>query len=149
MQESATERTTIERPWPHCLEVALDFERYPEWARDVKSAEVLERDGEGLGLLVAYRAAAMGRSARYTLRYTYEHDPARITWVLDQGDIVRRLDGQYRFESGADDAGSTEVTYRLDVELAVPLPGFVKRRAESKIMTTALNELKRRCEADG
>jgi len=41
------------------------------------------------------------------------------------------------------------VTYRLDVELAVPLPGFVKRRAESKIMTTALNELKRRCETDG
>jgi len=68
MAESATERTTIERPWQHCLDVALDFERYPEWARDVKSAEVLERDGDGLGLLVAYRAAAMGRSARYTLR---------------------------------------------------------------------------------
>ena len=149
MAESATERTTIDRPWQHCLEVALDFERYPEWARDVKSAEILERDDEGRGLRVAYRATAMGRSARYTLRYDYEDEPARITWVLDQGDIVRRLDGQYRFEAVAGDPESTEVTYRLDVELAMPLPGFVKRRAESKIMTTALNELKRRCEADG
>jgi len=33
------------------------------------------------------------------------------------------------------------------VEMAVPLPGFIKRRAEGKIMTTALDELKRRCEA--
>jgi uncharacterized membrane protein len=147
MAESATERTTIGRPWERCLEVALDFERYPEWARDVKSVEVLERDGQGRGDRVAFRAAAMGRSARYTLRYTYADDPARMLWNLEQGDILRRLDGEYRFEPVAGDPGSTEVTYRLDAELAIPLPGFVKRRAESKIMTTALNELRRRCEA--
>ena len=34
----------------------------------------------------------------------------------------------------------------LEAELAVPLPGFIKRRAESKIMTTALEELRHRCE---
>jgi hypothetical protein len=32
--------------------------------------------------------------------------------------------------------------YHLTVELVVPLPGFVKRRAESKIMHNALRELK-------
>ena len=64
--------------------------------------------------------------------------------MLEQGDIVRRLDGDYTFEP--DEHGGTEVTYHLVVELAVPLPGFIKRRAESKIMTTALDELKRRCE---
>ena len=38
------------------------------------------------------------------------------------------------------------MTTHLEAELAVPLPGFIKRRAESKIMTTALEELRHRCE---
>jgi hypothetical protein len=88
----------------------------------------------------------MGHSARYVLRYDYGDAPLRMAWVLEQGDIIRRLDGEYVFEP-LDGAGGTEVTYKLVVELAVPLPGFIKRRAESKIVTTALDELKRRCES--
>ena len=42
--------------------------------------------------------------------------------------------------------GETEITYRLVVDLKVPLPGFVKRRAEGRIMGTALRELKARVE---
>ena len=43
--------------------------------------------------------------------------------------------------------GGTEITYRLSVDLVVPIPGFVKRRAESKIMATALRELRLRVES--
>ena len=145
MPDQATERTRIDAPPDKVHAVALDIERYPEWARDVKEAVVAERDAEGRPLRVAFRAAAMGHSARYILKYDYGHDPLRMGWVLEQGDIVRRLDGEYVFEQD-DGKGGTEVTYRLVVELAVPLPGFIKRRAESKIMTTALDELKRRIE---
>jgi hypothetical protein len=63
---------------------------------------------------------------------------------------MRRLDGRYIFEpgdEGPDGNPTTEVTYHLTVELVVPLPGFVKRRAESKIMGTALDELKKRVES--
>lgn len=144
MPDQATERTTIDAPPEKVFAVALDIERYPEWARDVKEAVVAERDEAGRPLRVAFRAAAMGHSARYVLRYEYGDDPHCMGWVLEQGDIVRRLDGDYTFEP--DEHGGTEVTYKLVVELAVPLPGFIKRRAESKIMTTALDELKRRCE---
>ena len=147
MPDQATERTTIDVPPADVLGVALDIERYPEWARDVKEATVTERDADGRPLRVAFRAAAMGHSARYTLRYDYGEQPLRMAWVLEHGDIVRRLDGEYVFEPLENDHGATEVTYKLVVELAVPLPGFIKRRAESKIMTTALDELKRRCES--
>lgn len=147
MPDQATERTTIDAAPEQVLGVALDIERYPEWARDVKEAVVVDRDGDGRPLRVAFRAAAMGHSARYVLRYDYGDAPLRMAWVLEQGDIVRRLDGEYLFEPVDGEAGGTEVTYRLVVELAVPLPGFIKRRAESKIMTTALDELKRRCES--
>ena len=41
---------------------------------------------------------------------------------------------------------ATKVTYRLAVELAIPLIGVIKRKAEKVIMDTALKELKRRVE---
>ena len=57
---------------------------------------------------------------------------------------MRRLDGRYVFEP---DNGGTDVTYHLAIELIVPIPGFVKHRAELKIIGTALDELKRWAEA--
>jgi ribosome-associated toxin RatA of RatAB toxin-antitoxin module len=112
MPDQATERTTIDAPPEQVLEVALDIEKYPEWARDVKEAVVAERDEQGRPLRVAFRAAAMGHSARYVLKYDYDESPLRMGWVLEQGDIVRRLDGEYLFEPN-DGTGGTEVTYKL------------------------------------
>ena len=144
MTDQATEHTTIAAAPDRCVAVAMDIERYPEWARDIKEAIVVERDAEGRPLRVEFRAAAMGHSARYVLAYDHTGAPNRLAWILEQGDIVRKLDGEYHFEPSPN--GGTDVTYHLEAELAVPLPGFIKRRAESKIMTTALEELRHRCE---
>jgi uncharacterized membrane protein len=144
MAERATEQITIDAPPARVLEVLLDFERYPEWAADIKDVEVYERDDDGRGSRVGYRAAAMGQSARYTLAYDYSDVPHSLAWKLVEGSIMRVLDGSYTFD--AQDAG-TLVTYHLEVDLIVPIPGFVKRRAEGKIMGTALRELKKRVES--
>ena len=82
----------------------------------------------------------MGRSTAYVLRYNYGSNPLRVSWRLMRGDVMTRLDGEYVFEPVADDPNSTQVTYYLWVDLVVPLPGFVKRRAEARIMHTALDE---------
>ncbi|MBV8559163.1 MAG: SRPBCC family protein [Acidimicrobiia bacterium] len=140
MAERATEQIVIAATPEELLRVLLDFERYPVWAADIKDVEVRERDDEGRGTLVAYRAAAMGQSARYTLAYDYSDIPKSMSWKLVEGSIMRVLDGSYTFE--AQDPG-TLVTYHLEVDLIVPIPGFVKRRAEGKIMGTALRELKK------
>ena len=147
MSEQATERTVINAPVERCYEVAVDIERYPEWAKDIKEASVLEHDDEGRPLDVSFRAAAMGRSTSYTLRYDYSGAPNRLAWHLVQGDITRKLDGAYEFTPNPDDPDSTDVAYHLEVDLVVPLPGFVKRRGEAKILRTALPELKARIES--
>ena len=146
MADQAIERTTVEAPPARCLEVVLDFERYPEWAKDVKHVEVNERDGEGRGTEVTFRTAAMGRSTTYTLAYEYADDPTRVEWKLVDGDIMRQLDGAYELAPADGDADRTEVTYELTVELVIPLPNFVKNRGRSRIMHTALRELKARAE---
>src|SRR3546814_17051355 len=84
----------------------------------------------------------MGRSTSYTLRYDHSDDGSRLDWELLRGDIMRRLDGSYVLTPVTGDGDRTLVTYHLDVELVVPLPGFVQRRAESKIIHNALRELR-------
>ena len=93
---------------------------------------------------MTFRAAAFGRSTSYTLRYDYSGAPTRLSWEQVRGDVTRKLDGSYEIAPGDD--GSADVTYRLVVDLKVPLPVFVKRRAEGRITHTALKELKERAE---
>lgn len=145
MTDAARQEATIGADPGELWAVLVDFESYPSWARDLKAAEVLERDAEGRGVLVRFRAAAMGRSTSYSLRYDYTDAPRRLPWRLESGDIMRKLDGEYRLEPSADGT-STRVVYELEVELVVPLPGFVKRRAEHKIVHTALDELRHHVE---
>jgi ribosome-associated toxin RatA of RatAB toxin-antitoxin module len=143
--ELATERMIMRASPERCFEVVTDFERYIEWAADIKHVEVVDRDAEDRAAAVAFRAAAFGRSTSYTLAYDYTGAPRELTWVQTEGDLTSRLDGAYVFEPTVD--GDTEVVYRLVVELKVPIPGFVKRRAEGRIMHTALKHLKARVES--
>jgi uncharacterized membrane protein len=145
MADTASERIRVEAPAARCLDVALDFESYPEWARDVREAKVLETDSEGRGSRVEFRAAALGKSIRYVLDYDFSGLPDSFSWKFVEGDMLRRLDGTYRFES--EGPTSTRVHYELTVELAVPLPGLLKRRAAGLIMGSALKELKKQVEA--
>jgi ribosome-associated toxin RatA of RatAB toxin-antitoxin module len=145
MSDKATERMVMRATPERLYETVLDFERYPEWAADIKQVKVIERDEEGRGTLVSWRAAAFGRSTSYTLRYDYADAPRTIAWVLDHADITSQLDGAYRFEAGQE-ADTTAVTYDLEVQMKIPLPGFVKRRAEQRIISTALKELRARVE---
>ncbi len=145
MQEQATERMVVRASVDRCLEVALDVERYPEWAADIKEVDVLASDDQGRAERVRFRAAAFGRSTTYTLLYDHGGAPELLSWKLEEGDLTRVLDGWYTFVSI--DGGDTEVTYHLVAELLMPVPGFVKRRTEGRIMHTALKELKARAEA--
>ncbi len=147
MSDHTTQHITIAASPQRCFELAADYASYAEWADDIKESTVLTTDELGRGSEVEFRAAAMGRSTHYVLRYNYGSNPLRISWRLMSGDVMQRLDGEYEFAAIDGDPDSTQVTYDLNVDLAVQLPGFVKRRAETKIIHTALDELKQRVES--
>lgn len=144
MTDRAAQTTLVNAPVETCWNIVLDFERYPEWAKDVKESVVRARDDQGRASRVEFRASALGRSTHYTLEYDYSEAPARLSWHLVDGDIMRALDGAYSF---VEVEGGTQVFYELDIELVVPLPGFVKRRAEARILVEAVKELKARAES--
>ena len=144
--DKTVESTVVEATPEECYRVASDFARYPEWAGDIKSVEVLESDGQGRGVRVAFRVAAFGRSAAYTLIYEYPGgEGLELKWHQESADLTSKLDGHYVFIRNED--GTTTVTYALEVDLLVPMPGFVKRCAEAKIVHAALKDLKVRTES--
>lgn len=145
MPDQAVEEIRVKAPPERCFGVAVDFERYPTWAPDVKAVEVLERDPEGRGKRVRYQIAALGLSITHVLEYDYADAPRQFTWRLVEADILRGLDGVYRFDP---DGEGTLVTYRLAVDLAIPLPGFVKRQAAGRIANSATRQLKTRVESE-
>jgi uncharacterized membrane protein len=144
MAESASQTITIDAPLDRVYTIATDFASYPDWAKDLKDAVVRERDEQGRATEVEYRASALGRSTHYTLAYDYSAAPEVLSWSMVKGDIMRSIDGAYHF--GEAPGGGTDVRYDLSIELVVPLPGFVKRRAEVRILNT-IRELKVRAES--
>ena len=146
MAHEATQRTTINAPAERCFAAVADFEGYPEWAREVQRAEVVEREDGGRASIVAFQTAAFGRKTNYTLRYEYD-EPDRISWTLVRGDLMRRLDGCYEFAPSVDRDDETDVTYHLELDLVAPLPGFLNRRAAPKLLRAAPRDLKAHREA--
>ena len=143
MADEAHEHITVAALPARCYEVATTFERYPEWARDVKEVSVLQRDDGGRGTQVEYRVAGLGQSIRYVLEYDYADAPAAFSWRLVDSDKLRSLDGRYGFEAQGD---ATRVAYDLAIDVAIPLPGLIKRQAARMIVATALKELKNESE---
>lgn len=144
MADEAHEQIHVEADPLDCFDLATDFEAYPTWAKDVKEATILERDDAGRPARVQYRAAALGRTIRYVLDYDYEEAPTAFSWKLAEGDMVRAIDGRYGFVA---DGTGTHVTYDLRVDLSIPMPGLIKRKAAGMITSTALQDLKRVAEA--
>lgn len=140
MGDEAHEEIVVAASPSMCFGIAADFEEYPTWAPEVKRVDVVTRDATGRGTRVEYRAAALGRTIRYVLDYDFAGAPASFSWSLVDGDMVRQLDGRYTF--APHDTG-TLVTYDLGVDLSMPLPGMVKRRAAGMIVGNALQGLKR------
>lgn len=144
MSEQTTSSITINARPDEVMAVIADVEAYPEWTASVKSVEVLtvyEDDGRPGEATFVLDAGAIKDT--YTLSYEWDGD-AEVRWSLVEASLLRSLDGSYTLTDNGD--GTTGVTYQLTVDLAIPLLGMMKRKAEKVIIDTALKELKKRVE---
>ncbi|SDI01178.1 SRPBCC family protein [Nonomuraea jiangxiensis] len=143
MADRTTSSTTISADRAEIMAVIADFPSYPEWAGQVKSAEVLTTDADGRPETVRFTLDAGMISDTYTLGYAWQ-DGDGVSWqVVEPGKMVAQLRGSYRL---AETGRGTDVTYELTVDLSVPMIGMIKRKAEKVIVDTALKGLKKRVE---
>ena len=143
MAEQTTSSIVIDAGPSAVMAVISDFESYPEWAQGVKKAEVVKDGSNGRAEQVYFELDASPIKDAYTLSYDWDGDEA-VRWTLVEGRMLKAMDGAYEL---ADRGGSTEVTYRLAVDISIPMIGMLKRKAEKVIIDTALKGLKKRVES--
>jgi hypothetical protein len=142
MADSASSSITINADKASVMAVIADFESYPEWASMIRTVTVDETGADGRGKQVSFVLDAGVLKDEYTLAYDWQGDD-RVDWHLVKGKSLKSQEGSYVLE---DASGGTLVTYRLAVDLTIPMLGMFKRKAEKVIIDTALKGLKKRVE---
>lgn len=144
MAEQTTSSIVVDAAPAAVMAVIADFPAYPAWAKGVRIAEV-RREGEGgRAEQVYFELDVPPIKDEYTLAYVWSGDE-QVTWTLTEGKILRALDGAYILRDLG--GGSTEVTYRLSLDVTIPLIGMLKRKGEKILIDAALKGLKKRVES--
>lgn len=141
MSEHASQEITINADAAHVLEAVLELDEYPLWIPEIKAVTVLERDSRGRAVRAQLKSEALGKIITHVYIYSYDEYPDRITWTLESGNMVSALDGSYTVKQGT--PTSTTVAYDLSADMTISLPGFMKRKATEKIVSSALANLKK------
>ncbi|MGN6472562.1 MAG: SRPBCC family protein [Mycobacteriales bacterium] len=143
MADEASSSIVIGASPAEIMAVIADLEAYPQWSTGIKSAKVEDTTPDGRPARATFVLDAGVIKDTYTLSYEWSGDD-RVDWQLvGGGTMLKSQVGSYTLkESG----GGTEATYRLTVELKVPMLGMFKRKAEKVIIDTALKGLKKRVE---
>jgi hypothetical protein len=142
MADQSTQSIVIDAPAADVMAVIADFPAYPQWVAAAKEVEVLETGGDGRARQVHFVLDAGAVKDDYVLDYTWDGD-RKVSWTLVTGQMQKRQEGSYTLEESD---GGTEVTYRITIDLSIPMLGLIKRKAEKVILDTALKELKKRVE---
>ena len=142
MAEQTTSSIVIDAAPAAVMGVIADFEAYPSWAQGVKKAAPV--DAGKRPEQVYFELDASPIKDAYTLAYDWDGDDG-VSWSLVEGKMLKAMDGAYLLEDRGD--GSTEVTYRLAVDISIPMIGMHTRKAEKVIIDTALKGLKKRVES--
>ena len=144
MPEQTTSDIVVDAEPASVMAVIADFGAYPHWATGVQQTTVIRPRGDGRAERVRFVLDAAPIRDEYVLEYEWDGDRA-VTWTLVEGTMLRGMDGAYLLEPIGE--GATRVTYRLSVDVAIPMIGMLKRKAEKVIIDTALKGLKRRVES--
>lgn len=142
MAEQTQSSITIDAPASRVMAVIADLGTYPEWA-GVKETRILQTFPDGRPREVEMTIDSGPIKDTYTIRYQWQGDQ-QVNWQLTESEVLRDLAGTYTVTDVGN--GTSEVTYRLMVDLSIPVIGSIKRKAEKVIVDAALKGLKKRVE---
>jgi uncharacterized membrane protein len=136
---------SIDAPIEAVQKALFELDKYPEWSSQIKSAEALAYDDQGRITKVKMSIDAGMMKDRPTLDYDWSQAPNKLSFSLDEADLLTGMDGVYTISSV--DADTTEVTYELGVTLAMAVPAMMRQKAEKATIDAALAQLKSHLEA--
>ena len=140
MSQFSTSTISIDAPLAEVQKALFALDKYPEWSTQIKSAEAISQDEQGRIVQVKMTIDAGMMKDRLTLDYDWSDAPNKLSFSLDEADLLTGMDGIYSIKSIDED--TTEVTYELEVSLSMPIPAMMRQKQEKSTIDAALSQLK-------
>ena len=128
----------IEATPAEILDVIADVESTPTWSPQYQKAEVLESYPDGRPKQVKMSIKTVGISDDLVVEYTWTDSSA--SWTLLSATALKSQCGEYTLTPAGD---KTKARFDLEVDLIVPLPGFLLKKATKGAMETATEGLRK------
>ena len=138
MATSDSREVVIEASPEEILDVIADVEATPTWSPQYQSAEVLESYDDGRPKRVKMKIKSAGISDEQVVEYTWAHNKA--SWTLVSAGQLKAQDASYTLTP---EGNKTKVKFDITIDLSIPLPGFVLKRAMKGAMETATDGLRK------
>ena len=138
MATSDSREVVIEASPEEVLDVIADVESTRTWSPQYQSAEVLEAYDNGRPKRVKMKIKTAGISDEQVVEYTWSGDVVR--WTLISAGQLKAQDASYTLTPDGD---KTKVKFDITVDLAIPMPGFVLKRAMKGGVETATEGLRK------
>lgn len=123
---ASIDKTQIfQAPVEKIYQVLKDYESYPDFMDGVSRVSVLS--SEGSTSKVEYHLNLI-KKFNYIVQIT-EKENEQISWTFDSGDLFKKNDGSWTLRDLGD--GTTEVTYKLDLDFKVMVPSMVSKKLVS------------------
>ena len=138
MPTSDSREVVIEASQQQILDVIADVESTPTWSSQYQRAEVLEVYDDGRPKRVKMKVKSAGISDEQVVEYTWTDNKA--SWTLISAGQLKAQDASYTLTP---DGEKTKVKFDITIDLSVPMPGFVLKRAMKGAMETATDGLRK------
>lgn len=139
MAISESTEIVIEASPEEILDVINDIESLPEWSEPHQSVEVLGRDDQGRPLRSKSKLKIIGVTDEQVLDYTYSDNAVR--WNLVSSKAQKSQEAGYTLTPDGD---KTRVKFDVTLEPAIPMPGFMLKKATQMSMKMATEGLRKR-----
>src|SRR5882757_9424509 len=124
MATSDSREVVIEASPEEILDVIADVEATPEWSPQYQRAEILEMGDDGRPRLVKMTVKTAGITDEMEIQYTWSDD--KVSWTLIKAGALKKQDASYTLTPDGD---KTKVRFDIAIDLSIPMPGFVLKRA--------------------
>lgn len=138
MAVKESREVVIEASPEEILAVIADVESAPTWSSQYQSAEVLDTYSDGRPKQVKMKVKAAGITDEQTVEYTWGDNTAG--WTLVKAGQLKTQNARYTLTPQGD---KTKVRFDIEVDLSIPLPGFIVKQAIKGAVDTATNGLRK------
>jgi ribosome-associated toxin RatA of RatAB toxin-antitoxin module len=139
----AERKETVDVPLKDFFAVVSDYAAYPDFVTGMKSVRIL---ANAPGSKQVEFDLEMMKRVQYTLdiRETLdaESGTGSILWTLHASDMFKANNGGWTLRAVS--PTRTEVSYKLDLEFNIPVPGFVLKGLVANALPTAIKEFAER-----